>query len=87
MDSNLVSCACECILLTSSAECLQGVPSIAGATPADHAVVHAPAVSTKEDHRQSDEHWNRFKGDVGVTSERQSAYRLYRAHKYHTELN
>ena len=24
----------------------------------------------KEGHRQSDEHWNRFKGDVGETSER-----------------
>ena len=25
---------------------------------------------TREDHRQSDEHWNLFKGNVGETSER-----------------
>ena len=25
---------------------------------------------TREGHRQSDEHWNRFKGNVGQTSER-----------------
>ena len=25
---------------------------------------------TRDDHRQSDEHWNRFKGNVGKTSER-----------------
>ena len=25
---------------------------------------------TREGHRQSDEHWNRFKGDVGETSDR-----------------
>ena len=25
---------------------------------------------TRKGHRQSDEHWNRFKGDVGETSER-----------------
>ena len=25
---------------------------------------------TREGHRQSDEHWNRFKGKVGKTSER-----------------
>ena len=30
--------------------------------------------------RQSDEHWNRFKGSVGKTSER-------RVHRYHLELN
>ena len=25
---------------------------------------------TREGHRQSDEHWNRFKGNAGETSER-----------------
>ena len=25
---------------------------------------------TKEGHRQSEENWNRFKGDIGVTSEK-----------------
>ena len=27
---------------------------------------------TREGHRHSDEHWNRFKGDVGETSERRA---------------
>ena len=31
---------------------------------------------TREGHRQSDEHWNRFKGDVGETSERDGVERL-----------
>ena len=43
---------------------------------------------TREGHRQSDEQWNRFKGDVGGTSERRwSAYGLFQAHRYHLELN
>ena len=43
-----------------------------------------------EGHRQSDENWNRFKDDVGVTSERRgkaSAYRHFRAQRYNLELN
>ena len=36
----------------------------------------------------SDEHWNRFKGNVRETSETEwSAYGLFRAHRYHLELN
>ena len=45
---------------------------------------------TREGHRQSDEHWNRFKGDAGETSERRGgthSYGLFRAHTYHLELN
>ena len=30
---------------------------------------------TRESHRQSDEHWNRVKGDIGETSERQGGVR------------
>ena len=39
-------------------------------------------------HRQSDEHWNRFKGNVGETSERPewSAFGFFRAHRYHNTL-
>ena len=39
---------------------------------------------TREGHRQSDEHWNRFKGDVGETSERNFANTGFPEHK---ELN
>ena len=45
---------------------------------------------TREGHRQSDEHWNHFKGDIGETTDRRGGahnYRLFRAHKYHLELN
>ena len=43
---------------------------------------------TRESCRQSDEHWNRFKGDTGENSETVwSAYGLFRAHRYHPELN
>ena len=41
----------------------------------------------REGHRQSVEHWNCFKGNVGETAERLSAYGLYWAHRYHLELN
>ena len=41
--------------------------------------------------RRSEEHWNRFKGNVGETSETEtpgwSGYGLFRAHRYHLELN
>ena len=44
--------------------------------------------ATREGHRQSDEHWNRFKGNIEETSEtRCSAYGLFRVHRYHLELN
>ena len=36
---------------------------------------------TREGHRHSDEHWNRFKGNVGETSKRRS-----RAHEGFSEL-
>ena len=43
---------------------------------------------TREGHRQSDEHWNRFKGDVGETSERRGgAHMRFSDHRYHLELN
>ena len=45
---------------------------------------------TREGHRQSDEHWNRFKCNFGETSKRLGGahnYGLFRAHKYHLELN
>ena len=42
---------------------------------------------TREGHRQSDEQWNRFKGNVGDISETGwSAYQLSRARKYQPEL-
>ena len=31
---------------------------------------------TRDDHRQSDEHWNRFKGNNGETSERDRVERI-----------
>ena len=40
---------------------------------------------TREGHRQWDEHWNL--GKVGETAEGWSAYGLFRAHRYHLELN
>ena len=44
---------------------------------------------TREGHRQSGEHWNRFKGNVGVTSENGVEYinGLFRVHRYQLELN
>ena len=37
----------------------------------------------REGHRQSDEHWNCFKGDVGETSERWSGVcGLFQVHRY-----
>ena len=39
----------------------------------------------REGHRQSDEHWNCFKGNVSETE--LSAYGLFRLHGYHLELN
>ena len=43
---------------------------------------------TRKGHRQSDEHWNRFKGNGQKTSERRGgAHRLFRLHRYDLELN
>ena len=45
---------------------------------------------TREGHRQSDEHWNRFKRNVEETSGRRGGahtYGLFRAHRYYIELN
>ena len=44
---------------------------------------------TREGHRQSDEHWNRFKGKRwgNVLETGWNAYGLFRAHRYHLELN
>ena len=45
---------------------------------------------TREGYCQPDKHWNRFKGNIGQTSERQGgvhSYGLFRAHRYHLELN
>ena len=44
----------------------------------------------KGTHRQSDEHWNRFKFNVGENFREtgwRSAYWLFRAHRHHPELN
>ena len=45
---------------------------------------------TREGHRQSDEHWNCFKGDVGKLVRDgvgRIHYRLFRGRRYHLELN
>ena len=44
---------------------------------------------TREGHRQSDNHWYRFKGNAGETSEKRGGahYGLSRAHRYHLEPN
>ena len=43
---------------------------------------------TREGHRQSDEYWICFKGNVGENSETGwSAYGFCREHRYHLELN
>ena len=43
---------------------------------------------TREGHRQAGEHWNRFKGNVGVTLERWGGtHGLFRVHRYQLELN
>ena len=45
---------------------------------------------TREGYRQSDEHWNCFKGNVTETSEswvERIRYALFREHRYHLELN
>ena len=42
------------------------------------------SLKEREGHRQSDEHWNCFKGNVGETSERRGGahdYGLFRAHR------
>ena len=41
---------------------------------------------TRKGHRQSDEHWNRFKGNVQKTSERRGGAHS-RLHRYDLELN
>ena len=44
---------------------------------------------TRESHRQSGEHWNRFKGNVGETSERRHGAHMgfSEPHRYHLKLN
>ena len=42
---------------------------------------------TRECHRQSDEHWNRFKGNVGETSERRGGAHLDVSERIETLLN
>ena len=45
---------------------------------------------TREGHRQSDEHWDRFKGNVREISERSDGARMgfaERAYRYHLRLN
>ena len=41
---------------------------------------------TRLDHRQSDEHWNRFKGSTGETSYRRGGGHN-RPHRYNFEVN
>ena len=42
---------------------------------------------TREGHRQSDEHWNRLKGNVGETSERRSGAHMGSFERVETTLN
>ena len=42
---------------------------------------------TRESHRQSDEHWNRFKGNVGETSEKRVGAHMGFSERKHTILN
>ena len=42
---------------------------------------------TREGHRQSDEHWNRFKGNAGETSERRGGARMGFSERIDTILN
>ena len=42
---------------------------------------------TREDHRQSDEHWNRFKGNVGETSERRTGENMDFSERIDSILN
>ena len=42
---------------------------------------------TRECHRQSDEHWNCFKGDVGETSERRGGAHMGFSERIYTILN
>ena len=42
---------------------------------------------TREGHRQSDEHWNKFKGDVGETSERGDVAHMGLSERTDTILN
>ena len=42
---------------------------------------------TREDHRQSDEHWNRFNGNVGETSERRTGGNMGFSERIDTILN
>ena len=42
---------------------------------------------TREGHRQSHEHWNRFKGDIGETSERRGGAPMSFSEHINTILN
>ena len=44
---------------------------------------------TREGHHLSDEQWNRFKGDVGETSDRRDVAHMgfFRAHRHHLVPN
>ena len=42
---------------------------------------------TREGHRQSDEHWNRFKGNLGETSERRDGAHMDFSEGIDTILN
>ena len=42
---------------------------------------------TREGHRESDEHWNRFKGDVAETSERRGGAHMDFSESMDTILN
>ena len=42
---------------------------------------------TREDHCQSDEHWNRFKGNVGETSERRTGENMDFSERIDSILN
>ena len=65
----------------------------AGIKPRHHTIdrLHDRGVERGSARRFSlkpDEHWNRFKGDVGETSEKiWSAYGRFRVHTYHLQLN
>ena len=48
---------------------------------------HSWLQRTREGHRQSDEHWNRFKGDAGETSERRGGAHMGFSERRDTILN
>ena len=56
---------------------------------AERVSARRPSLTGREGHRQSDEHWNRFKGNVGKLAHMRDEMEgiwAFRAHRYHIEL-